>query len=398
MQAEAPINTIASASDTDWYRRPAPVVIAELASNAATGLSDAEAFARLTKFGPNEIGRERSPSPLRMLFRQFTDFMILVLVGAAIVAGVIGEAVDAVAILVIVLLNAIVGAIQEYRAHRAITALRRMSSPQATVLRASQVKRKSARELVPGDIILFEAGDVIPADARIVETTNLRVDESSLTGESTPVEKTSDPLVMDDLQIADRLNVVHMTSAVVRGQGKAVVVATGAATAIGRIAEMLRQETPLHTPLQKRLGRFGRHLALIVLGICAVLFLLGVLQGRPPLLMFLTAVSLAVAAVPEALPAVVTISLALGARILAARNALVRRLPAVETLGSVTFICADKTGTLTQNRMSVGTFVTAEGQSGSLPPENGIQGLWQTFGQAMALSNDVQLRNHRPQR
>ncbi len=380
--------TQAPSSLTPWHSKDAAAALAELGSDAKVGLGSAEAAARLAAHGPNEVALEAGRGPLRMLAAQFADVMILVLVVAAIVSGVLGEIVDTVAILVIVLLNAAVGAGQEYRAQRAIAALRRMAAPRARVVRDGADRIVCAREVVPGDLVRIEAGDVVPADLRLLETSDLQVDESALTGESLAVDKASHALDAADAPIAERSNIAFKSTSVVRGRGTGVTVATAAATQIGHIAELLRSGRETRTPLQERLARFGRRLALIILVICAVVFGVGLLQGQPPLLMFLTSVSLAVAAVPEALPAVVTISLALGARKLARQRALVRRLPAVEALGSVTYICSDKTGTLTQNRMTVSAVETAEGSHETLPGADAGP-LWQRVGETMALNNDL---------
>ena len=372
----------------NWHALDSDQVAATLKTSVSSGLEQSEVATRQISYGANEIERNAGPSALRIFATQFTDFMILVLLVAAVISGVLGDPRDAVAIIVIVILNASVGAVQEYRAQRAVEALRKMSAPEAHVLRDSQVQLIAAVELVPGDLLILEAGDIVGADARIIETTSLRIDESTLTGESVPIDKSSHTLSQADLTVGDRLNMAYKSTAVARGHARALVVATGAATEIGQIAELLRRERGVKTPLQKRLARFGRQLAFAVLIICAVIFFFGLLQGQAPLLMFLTVVSLAVAAVPEALPAVTTVSLALGARKLGRQQALVRRLPAVETLGSVTFICADKTGTLTENRMTVAALATTEERHSTLP-DSADELVWKRLGQALALSNDV---------
>ena len=288
-----------------------------------------------------------------MFFDQFRDFMILVLIAAAFISGLLGDATDSIVILVIVLLNAVIGFVQEYRADRALAALQRLSSPHARVLRDGHWYRLSAQDLVPGDVVALEAGNKVPADLRLTEAAALRVDEAALTGESQPVDKRPELTLPAATPLAERLNMAYSGTLVVHGRGQGVVVGTGADTELGRIADQLAGQELAQTPLQKRLAHFGQRLAWAVLAICAIVFLAGVLRGEDLTLMFLTAVSLAVAAIPEALPAVVTIALAVGARRMVRHHALIRRLPAVETLGSVTFICSDKTGTLTQNRMKV---------------------------------------------
>ena len=381
---------------TAWHALSGRAAVEQLRTDAAQGLGAAEAAARLEKQGPNQVAEGRRRSLLTLLLSQFRDFMILVLLAAAVVSGVVGEPQDTVAILVIVLLNAVIGAVHEYRAERAVAALRAMAAPAARVVRDGTRMSVESVRLVPGDLVELEAGDVVPADLRLLQAAELLTDESALTGESQGTAKSTDPLTAGDVPLPERVNLAFKGTLVSRGRGLGVVVATGMHTQIGHIAELLRSETGVRTPLQKRLARFGRHLALATLGICAVVFLTGVLQGQPTLLMFLTAVSLAVAAIPEALPAVVTVSLALGARTLSRHNALVRRLPAVETLGSVTTICADKTGTLTQNRMSSEALVAA-GERRSELPQASKEGLaWERLGVAMALSNDVVEREGAP--
>ena len=378
----------------DWHSIEIDEALLRLGSSV-TGLTTAGAQQLLAEYGPNAIPEKRRRSLLVMLLWQFADFMIVVLLVAALISGVIGEPQDTIAILVIVLLNAIIGAVQEFRAERAVAALRQMAAPETQVLRDGQVVTLVASELVPGDVVLLEAGNIVPADLRLLEVEELQADESALTGESHPVDKQQVRLTKIDLPIGDRRNLAFKSSMVTRGRGKGVVVATGLDTEIGHIAELLRGEAGVKTPLQVRLTRFGRYLALAVLAICFVVFTAGLLQGQPVLLMLLTAVSLAVAAIPEALPAVVTISLALGAYKLIRRNALVRNLPAVETLGSVTYICADKTGTLTQNRMTVELFFAAGERHESLPdPAANVP--WAELGQALALNNDVAEKDGKP--
>ena len=373
-----------------WHLRAVPQVLADLAVDVECGLGTDEIARRGAVHGPNRLDETRRRGPVRMLLAQFSDFMVLVLVAAAVVAGVVGEPQDSIAIAVILVLNAILGFVQEYRAERALAALAALAVPSARVRRDGATVTIAATALVPGDVVLLEAGNAVPADLRLVEVAQLRVEEAALTGESQPVDKTTELLTGDGVALGDRINLAFKGTMVTHGRGVGVVIATGMATELGRIARLLRDADEGKTPLQKRLERLGQRLALAVLGLCAVIFGTGVLRGEAPLLMFMTALSLAVAAIPEALPAVVTVSLALGARTMARRNALVNRLPAVETLGSVTYICADKTGTLTQNRMrveaafvdrrrlSTGAEITAAGEAGAL------------LLQAMALSNDAE--------
>jgi Ca2+-transporting ATPase len=377
------------ASMAAWHVLTASDVAQQLTVDPRAGLCADEVARRRSTYGLNAIQEHRARSPWRMLLDQFTDFMILVLIAAAIISGMIGEPPDAIAIMVIVLLNGVIGFVQEYRAERAVAALKLLAAPNAKVLREGKQATIPSAQLVPGDVVVLEAGDGVPADARLVEAVQLKVEEAALTGESVPVEKQARPLTEAELPLGDRLNMAYKGTLVTYGRGTGLVVATGMHTELGKIATLLREEEEVKTPLQKRLAQFGQRLALAALAICAIVFLVGVLRGESAILMFLTAVSLAVAAIPEALPAVVTVSLALGARKMVKKQALIRRLPAVETLGSVTYICSDKTGTLTQNKMRVERVVVAGRVAARVPPvgELGEAGQW--FGQALALSNDA---------
>jgi len=369
---------------TRWHRMSGEDVLSAMRT-FAHGLTREEATRRLAEHGPNVLREGRRRTALGMLAGQFTDFMILVLLGAAVISGLIGDVVDTIAIVAIVVLNAVIGFVQEYRAERAMAALKAMAAPTATVLREGTTSVVPAGEIVPGDIVLLEAGRIAPADLRLLEAALLRLDEAPLTGESVPVEKTIAPLPDAALAVGDRKNMAFKGTTVTYGRGRGVVVATGMDTEFGRIATLLQEAEEVKTPLQRRLARFGQRLSFAVLAICAVVFAAGLARGEPPLLIFLTAVSLAVAAIPEALPAVVTISLALGARKMVAKKALVRRLPAVETLGSVTYICSDKTGTLTMNRMRVEEWY-CDGVVERAPTSGGP---WAELLLAMALSNDA---------
>ena len=334
-----------------WHTLSAATLTRQLGSDLEDGLSSAEAARRLVAEGPNEIRERRPRSIFRMVVSQFQDFMILVLIAAAFVSGVIGEAGDAVIILAIVVLNGAIGFVQDYRAESVMAALRQLAALKAVVVRDGRRHAIAAAEIVRGDVVLVEAGNGVPADLRLVEAPRLKINEAALTGEAIPAEKRADPLADAGLPVADQLNMAFKGTVVTYGRGRGVAVATGMATQLGRIAGLLEAVEPAQAPLQRRLAVFGRQLAVAILAICAVFFALGIWRGEPLLLMLLTALSLAVAAIPEALPAVITMMLALGARAMARRNALVRRLPAVETLGSVSFICTDKTGTLTLNEM-----------------------------------------------
>jgi P-type Ca2+ transporter type 2C len=334
------------------------------------------------KNGPNELVREKK-KPLWLKFlKQFQDFMIIVLMIAAVISGVMGDLTDTAIILLIVIINAIIGFVQEYRAEKAVEALRNMAAPNATVMRDGNVKVIPAKDLVTGDKVLLDAGQIVPADIRLLEVYSLKMQEAALTGESQDVEKTAEELHGEDLPLGDRKNLAFKGTFITNGRGEGVVVQTGMETEMGKIARMLTGDEN-STPLQKRMAAFGKKLSLVVLGICIVIFATGYLRGEEPLRLLLTTISLAVAAIPEALPAVITISLALGAKRMVKRQALIRKLPAVETLGSVTYICTDKTGTLTQNKMQVEKSVELSNNTGD--DVNKLLLL------NMALSNDVQV-------
>ncbi len=374
-----------------WHCRAADVVIGSLGSDARAGLAPEEAARRLDTYGPNAIAEGRRRGVFRMLLGQFTDLMILILLAAALISGFIGDVIDTSVILAIVVLNAIVGFVQEYRAARAVAALKQLAAPSARVIRGGRAAAVPAADLVPGDVVLLEAGNVVPADLRLVEAYTLRTDEAALTGESHPVEKRVTPLPEVDLPLGDRRNMAYKGTLVTYGRGRGIVVATGMRTELGKIAELLAGAEELQTPLQRRLARFGRTIAIAVIALCAVLFAVGVLRGEPVMLMALTAISLAVAAIPEALPAVVTVALALGARTMVRANALIRRLPAVETLGSVTYICSDKTGTLTENRMRVEEAWCGGERAAPLNATAAAREPWRALFAALALSNDARL-------
>lgn len=348
----------------------------------AEGLYSGEATERLSTFGPNAL-QEKKKKPVWMLFLgQFMDFMILVLIAAALLAGAMGDKTDMFIILVIILLNSIMGFVQEYRAEKAMEALKKMTVTHAQVLRDGKQLVISSTALVPGDVVWLEAGNVVPADMRLMETHSLRIDESSLTGESVPADKNNSKLAETNIPLGDQLNMAFKGTMVTSGRAKGMVVATGMQTELGKIASLL-QVADVKTPLQVRMEHFGKRLSYIILMICVVLFVSGFLRGEDPFNLLLLSVSLAVAAIPEALPALITIALSRGASRLAKNNALVRKLPAVETLGSVTFICSDKTGTLTQNKMRV---VNKMAFSEVLPEQGEPQDLLQL---CMALNQDV---------
>jgi Ca2+-transporting ATPase len=342
----------------DWHSRTPDELETTLQSNLDRGLTESEAQQRLAKHGPNELPEAPPVSALTLLLGQFTSVIIWVLIGAAVISGLLQEWVDAAAILAIVVLNALLGFVQEYRAEQSIAALKKLSITMARVIREGVIRSIPACELVPGDLIQIEAGDRVPADSRVVYATGFQTQEASLTGESTPVAKSAEPIPQTEVPLGDRHNMLFMGTIVVSGKGRALVTATGAQTELGKIAALIHREAQAEqeeTPLQRRLEQLGHTLLWLSLGIVTVVFLLGTLRGIPAVTMFLTAVSLAVAAIPEGLPAVVTVTLALGVTRMVKRHALIRRLPAVETLGSTTVICSDKTGTLTKNEMTVTT-------------------------------------------
>ncbi len=340
-------------SEIKGYTLEAPAVFERLGTDPEQGLTDDQASERLGEFGPNRLEEVGRISPWRQFAEQFTDFIVLVLIGAAVVSGLLQEWLDAGAILAIVLLNAILGFVQQYRAERALEALKKLAAPLARVIRKGEVRNIPAEEVVPGDIMVLEMGDLVPADGRLLEDHLLEANEASLTGESVPVKKATDVILDESAPLGDRRNMVYSSTMVTYGKGRAVVTATGMGTELGRIAHLVQTIGRERTPLQERLENVGRLLVYGCLLIVVVVFGLGLWRGVSLVEMFLTAVSLAVAAIPEGLPAVVTIALALGVRRMVQRNALIRKLPSVETLGSATVICTDKTGTLTQSEMTV---------------------------------------------
>ena len=345
--------------DTDWYKFSFEEIIIKLNSNIITGLSHENAKERLLVNGENSIIEFKKKNYFYLFLNQFKDFMVIVLIIAAIIAALFGEPKDSIAIAVIVVMNAILGFTQEYQAEQALKALKLLATAQAKVLRSSKIELINADKLVIGDFVILESGNQIPADLRIIKSFNLQVDESMLTGESLPVEKFTHIIIEDKISIGDLFNMGFKGTLVTHGRGAGIVIETGMKTEIGKIALSLQTEKDTKTPLQKRLAEFGKKIVIVVIALCFVIFLVGVLRGEKTLLMFMTSLSLAVAAIPEALPAVVTVLLALGARRMVKKNALIRHLPAVETLGSVTYICSDKTGTLTQNKMQVESYLSA---------------------------------------
>lgn len=339
-------------STVTWHSLPVQECLDRLHS-VRSGLTRAEAERRLQEHGPNELQGARHASPWSLLLEQFRNVLIIILLIAVALSAALGEGVEASAITVIVLFAVLLGFVQEYRAERSMEALREMAAPTGTVIRDHEEIKIPARELVPGDLILLSAGDRVPADARLIETVNLRADEAPLTGESTAVEKQTAPTPNGELAVGDRTSMVYAGTAVIYGRGCAVITATGMETEFGKVARMLQHVEAGRTPLQENLARIGKLLARSALAVVAIIVAAGLLRGQPFIEMFLFGIALAVAVVPEALPAVVTISLAIGVQRMVRRNALVRRLPAVETLGSTSVICSDKTGTLTRGEMTV---------------------------------------------
>jgi Ca2+-transporting ATPase len=350
-----------------WWKLNSSAVVDNLQTDLENGLNSAEVANRITRYGRNQLKKKRGRNPLLLFLSQFTNFIVLVLMGAALISLFLAlfgghedaEWIDSMVIFGIIIVNAILGFSQEFRAEQAISALKKLSNPTCRVTRNSETIIVPSSELVPGDVVELEAGDNIPADGRVVSsTTNFATVEGSLTGESTPVEKKNEPLNLDEVELADRVNMVYMGTSVVAGKGKYVVCETGMQTELGKIAGMIQEVEIEPTPLQEKLEKFGRWIIVVCLILVTLIFVLGLVRGKHWFEMFMTSVSLAVAAIPEGLPAVVTIALALGVQRMIKRNALIRKLPSVETLGSTTVICTDKTGTLTRNEMTVKSYYT----------------------------------------
>ena len=343
---------------SNWFQKDVKEVEKELETNLEKGLTTEEVAKRKEKYGLNELKSKKKKSLFQKFLDQFKDFSIIVLIIAAIVSGVVGVAegegiTDTIIILIVVVVNAIIGVTQESKAEKSLEALQKLTDHASKVIRNGEVTVVPAKELVPGDIVVLDTGDYIPADLRIIEAVNLKSQEASLTGESVPVEKTTEKIEDEETSLGDRLNMLFSSSLVTYGRGKGIVVETGMTTEVGKIAGMINQAEEQTTPLQDKLNKLGKTLGIAALLICIFIFIVGLIQGKEPIHMFMTAVSLAVAAIPEGLVAVSTIVLAIGVQKMVKRNAIVKRLPAVETLGSATVICSDKTGTLTQNKMTV---------------------------------------------
>lgn len=337
-----------------WHVLGRQEVVSQLDSHQDKGLDGKEVAKRLKHLGPNQLISAPKDPPWVMFLNQFKDFMVLVLLAATIISGFLQEWADAITIMIIVVVNALLGFIQEFRAEKSMEALKQLTAPEAKVVRNGQQKKIPAAELVPGDVVFLESGDKVPADLRLLEAINMEVEESALTGESLPVKKQVYKMAEErQVTLGDTKNMAYMGTVVTRGRARGVVVATGMATEMGHIAGMIQQVTEEITPLQRRLAQLGKYLVAFCLLVCALVVVLGVWRGEPAYRMFMAGVSLAVAAIPEGLPAIVTIALAVGVQRMVRRNAIIRKLPAVETLGCATVICSDKTGTLTQNKMTV---------------------------------------------
>ncbi|MBU3091863.1 cation-translocating P-type ATPase [Clostridium sp. CF011] len=342
-----------------FFNKTIEEVLKELGSNSLTGLSQKETALKREKFGLNELESKKPKTLISMFFSQLNDILIYILIAAAVISALLGETSDAVIIAIVIVINATVGIIQESKAEKALDALKKLSTPKAVVRRDGQLKEIPSNEVVPGDIIIIDAGRYVPCDLRLIETANLKIEESTLTGESVPVDKDASlVLTGDDIPLGDQKNMLFMSTLATYGRGIGIAVSTGMNTQLGKIAKMLDEKVDDQTPFQKKLAELGKYLGIGALFICALMFIVGVLQKRDIFEMLLTSISLAVAAIPEGLPAIVTIVLAMGVQKMIKKNAIVRKLPAVETLGSVNIICSDKTGTLTQNKMTVTKFYT----------------------------------------
>jgi len=358
-------NSVTASNGTLWHTQEPVNVLNQLSVKTDTGLDSATVTKRLETYGTNELVEKGITSPWAILWEQLTNPLVLLLILAAAISLVLGKVDSVIAIMAIVILNAVLGVFQEYRAEQAMAALKKMAAPLVRVRRDHKVQEIASRDLVPGDMVLLEAGSIVPADARITESANLQVQEASLTGESQPVEKSTAALRGEDIPLGDRHNMLYMGTSVTYGRGEAVVVETGMKTQLGRIAELIQSVEGETTPLQRRINELGKALLILALVVMGIAFVIGLTTGDPLDLVLLNAVAIAVAVVPEGLPAVVTVALALGAQRMLRRKALIRKLPAVETLGSVTTICSDKTGTLTENKMTV-TIVDIAGRSATI--------------------------------
>ena len=341
-----------------WYKKSKNEILQELNVDEKNGLSSTEALRRLEKYGKNKLETKKKKTLFKQFLSQLKDVMIYILIIAAIISAFLGEISDALIILLVIIINAVIGVIQESKAEKALDALKELSTPKALVKRDGSLKEILSEDIIPGDIVIIDAGRYIPGDLRLIDTANLKIEESAFTGESVPSEKDASFLPDKEIPIGDQNNMAFMSTLATYGRGVGVIVGTGMNTEIGKIAKMIEQEENDETPLQKKLSELGKILGFLAVGICILIFIISFFQGRDLLEMFLTSISLAVAAIPEGLPAIVAIVLALGVQRMVKKNAIIRKLPAVETLGSVSIICSDKTGTLTQNKMTVTTVYT----------------------------------------
>ena len=351
-----------------WHCFYVEEVARKLGSNINTGLTEDEVKKRRDKYGENKLDKQKKESLFKRFIKQFNDFMIIILLIAAVISAVVakmqgtGDYIDSIIIIAIVVLNSIMGVVQEAKAEKSLEALKNMSAPVAKVKRNGRMIVVKSSELVPGDIIELEAGNYVPADCRLINSHNLKIEESSLTGETVPMLKEAESILAENTALGDMTNMAFATTIVVNGHAEAIVTETGMHTKVGQIAKMIITDEAPQTPIQKKLGEVGKTLGIACLIICAVIFVIGLLKKIEPVEMFMTSVGLAVAAIPEGLPAIVTIMLSIGVTRMAKKNSIIRKLPAVETLGSSSVICSDKTGTLTQNKMQVTKITNGKGE------------------------------------
>lgn len=372
-----------------YYQQSESEIVTQIETSQSLGLFTKEIVKRREDHGINKIDDVKNKGPLRILLSQFKNLLVLVLVVAALIAGFLGESQDTIVIVILVIVNAALGFWQEYQAERAMMALKELASPNAKVKRDGKILIVPSQDLVVGDIVLLEAGNIIPADLRLIEAFQFNIDESTLTGESLSVNKVSHAMAPKELAITEQKNMVFKGTLATNGRAVGVVVSVGMSTELGQIAKLLKDEKEVKTPLQKRIDQFAKVLSIIVIALCFIIFIIGLVRGEEVVLMFMTSLSLAVAGIPEALPAIVTISLALGSKTLSKKNSLIRKLTAVETLGSVTYICSDKTGTLTENKMQAKSFFINDQVVSNVPDNAFDDFVWSTLIKAMTLNNDV---------
>jgi len=379
----------------NWFNLPFKEVEEKLNSNIVNGLSDEEVVKRREQYGLNELKAKKKKTLIQKFLEQFKDFMIIVLIIAAVISGIIGVKegegmTDTFIIMIVIIVNSIIGVVQENKAEKSLEALKKMSSHVAKVIRNGNLVIVQSSELVPGDVVVLDTGDFIPADLRIIEAVNLKAQESALTGESVPVDKYSDTIEKKDIALGDRKNLLFSSSLVTYGRGKGIVIETGMTTEVGKIATMIDEFEDEKTPLQNKLNNLGKVLGIGALALCGILFVIGILYGKEPMHMFMTAVALAVAAIPEGLVAVSTIVLAIGVQRMVKRNAIVKKLPSVEALGCASVICSDKTGTLTQNKMTVKKLFI-NGNTSGVSELDKIEGELQKAVEALMLCNDTKV-------